>query len=234
MFQVRDVATCNGILWTAFFTVLAVSSAPAEPPDCPGLPISVDVPSNDLRARACDAAGRGLELLASCGLPLQSPIEIRVFDRANSLHDGCLARYDCSEEIIEVLSPDAITGSTPPAHPMAMIDPAQLFSSLIVHELSHALIEQLQCPVAPCLAEHEYIANVMQMSVLSPTARQVILDARPGPPDPDPAQLNDFFAVRDPLGFAATAWRHFQFPGHGCAFVDKLLSGQESLFIRER
>ncbi len=137
---------------------------------------SVDAGDGDLAERICVLASEAAARLATCHLPQLAKVTLQVVDRF--VHDvgSCLGRYEPAEATLEATSPDVYPDLIEPDHPFSRVPIQELFDSVVVHELTHAFLDQ-QCREDPhCVASHEYRAYAMQMQTLSETSRKVILD----------------------------------------------------------
>ncbi|MEX5728845.1 hypothetical protein Ga0609869_002198 [Rhodovulum iodosum] len=216
----------------ASFWLLACGCAVAGALPCSGDPrITVEAERPAIMAAACDAVARARPRLAACHLDQSRPLVIRVVDETQHLDEACLAYYDCRDDSISVSGPDALSRSLKHDSIWARIAPAALFDSLITHELAHAFLDQTECTGVPCYADHEYIAYALQIDGLSPEDRARVLDGHKVRLPVDPMGLNEFTVLSAPGYFAQAAWLHFSAPDNGCAFVEKLIEGTDTLRI---
>lgn len=228
----------HGSLRGAFFAGLAAflsfpGAAAGEGLICPNPMISVVAEDPDLSAQVCAIVDSVRPNLAQCGLNQTAPLTIEVADEPLFIHGDapCLGLFDCAGSRIMVSHPDQLGDILGPDHPFAEIPAADLFASLIAHELSHAFLDQNLGGAELPGAAHEYLAYAMQFGVLPPDVRQRLLDARPINRPIETVELNDTLALGAPSVFALKAWRHFSTPGNGCDFVGKLIRGEVSLAL---
>lgn len=210
---------------------LAALPAAAEEVACPGTVASVDAADPALVGSVCSAVRRASEFLERCGLAVTAPVEIRVSDEPEGLAAGCLGLYECEAQQIRLRPPEAMQ-ELRASFTFEGMDALVLFESIVAHEWAHAAFEHSACGSALCVDNHEYVANVTQVWSLPDEVRLRFLAEHPsdGPVDPD--LLNGFIAAFAPDRFAALAWQHFNEPGNGCAFIEDLTAGRQTLRLR--
>lgn len=182
-----------------------------------------DTPVSD---RACLAAEHAKELLSECGIVQKAAIEIQITEDITSLAPHCMAEYDCATGRIEILSPQQLEQRLVPDTTFSLLPPDALFDSLIVHEMTHALLDQTECAADVCRVDHEYLAYAMQLQSLSPEHRALLVEGRRSRQPVDIEEINPMILAMAPDFFAARAWVHFSAPENGCAIVDALLDGK--------
>jgi len=190
---------------------------------------SVEASDTDMGRRVCTLASEAAAQLAQCHLPQLDRIKLQVVDHFAHIEGYCLGRYEVADAALKVSSPDSYPDLIEPDHVFYNIPVQQLFKSVIVHELSHAILQQQSSDIPHCIANHEYIAYAMQMQSLSPESRQIIVDNAGNTTDVTLEHLNSFIAQAAPMKFAAWSWLHFSGPEGGCDFIEKLVSGEATL-----
>ena len=190
---------------------------------CPAGGVSVIAdPDPDAALELCDLTARAIDELAACSVPLQRTIQIEIVD---TLPDGCVGQYYCGEDRIELLSRDAAQRILDPDGAFSSIDPDAYFYSILVHELTHAALDGMPCPVSDCIASQEYVAYAMQMRSYSPEARAAVL-TRPDFDRPIAAEeINPFIVLMAPEVFIQKVWRHFSQQDDPCSFIGEVVSG---------
>ncbi len=175
-----------------------------------------------LEQHVCDVVGAALPELASCNLPLTAPLSIEVID---DLPGDCVGMYHCGEERIEILSLDDTAAVRSADSPLRDLDDAAFHDSVIVHELAHALHDQVPCPLESCIVSAEYVAYTMQVRSLTPDAIAAFEERGgiEGRVSRDDLTLMMLFMA--PHRFSATAWAHFTQRPDGCAYIGQIMSG---------
>ena len=207
------------------------TGALAETVVCSESLVSVTAPNASRAQSVCTTVMATLPKLAQCDLQLSHPLSITVLNDLPGVSDTCFGYYVCDGHRIFVRSPGGIAEITQLSRLYKDIAPEVVFDSIVVHEVSHAAFEQTACEDALCLANHEYVAYVMQMWSFPLVVRQKIVEQFGQDEPVEPIRLNDLIAVIAPEKFAALAWQHFNQPGNGCDFVGALVTGNVSLEI---
>lgn len=201
----------------------------AEPLLCPGGEVTVDAPDHVNAALVCELVEDVRPTLAACGLEQSAPLTIHLVAEMTHTTAPMVGSYTAGRNEIRLTHPDHLSEVISPVHPFARLEPALVFRSLVAHELSHAFLDQAECTRQRCVAEHEYVAYAMQLSVLPPEARDLVIGDYATDKTFGVEILNDFIAQADPLFFASRVWEHFSRPGNGCDFIRKIQSGEGDL-----
>lgn len=214
----------------------SIASASSEERICPGTRAEVGSVADTDRAHVCGAAVAAESALAKCRISPRRPYTIRFFSDVRNPQGNCIfGQFRAGEKdvaaIVHLEASAALVASIPDGEPMSVyrkLPATELHHSLIVHEVSHAIVHQ-NLAVAPCHAVHEYIAAVAQISALSDESRRVYLEAFAGEDRYTTEMFNDIVLAMNPARYAAAAYRHFHLPENGCAFVRRLLADHNAL-----
>lgn len=186
-------------------------------------------------AHVCEAASSAERELARCNMTASRPYTIRLVPDIRDHFGSCIfGRFRSNPHIALVLgrpAAEALVASIPDDEPMSVLRSLpldDLHRSLIVHEVTHAIVHQ-SLRVAPCHAIHEYIAAVVQLGTLSQRSRDAYLARFAGEDVFTEAMFNDIVQAMNPARFAAAAYRHFHQPGKGCNFVRRLLNDPDTV-----
>lgn len=101
-----------------------------------------------------------------------------------------------------------------------------MYSSLVTHEVSHAVASCNFKISEPTVQANEYIAYVAMFAMMNPVLRARILDANPGVGFESGRKINEIIYLFDPMRFGVEAYRHYLKKGNGDAFLLKTLSGK--------
>lgn len=197
----------------------------------PGTTVTTSEPA--LARRVCNVISNAVPKLDSCLLAQLPPIEISIVEQLPASHSDCFAIYDCNNSRMEILAPDKIALCLVPGNFFHTLDPDVLFDSVIVHELTHAYVDQPVSQEILSYVEQEYLAYAMQFGFLPEIDRVEILRAQEGREPVTLEELNTTVLMMAPDVFGQKAWRHFVSPGNGCAFVQKIISGEIDLIKEE-
>ncbi len=214
----------------------AIASASSADRTCPGTSAEVGSIAEADRGRVCDAAEKAEATLAKCQILPKRPYVVRLIADVRNAYGNCIfGQFRAGEkDVAAIVDPDTaatLVASIPDGEPMSVyrkLPATELHHSLIVHEISHAIVHR-NLAVAPCHAVYEYIAAVAQISSLSDASRRTYLEAFAGEDRYTTEMFNDLVLAMNPARYAAAAYRHFHLPEHGCAFVHRLLKDHNAL-----
>ncbi|MBS0123860.1 DUF6639 family protein [Thetidibacter halocola] len=186
----------------------------------------VAAPSASDLSDACVAVHAALPVLTSLGLELRQPVRIEVTQTLDLAPGICVAFYSSSERKVQLLPTDCLAEQPGRAKAFPEMTADLLFQSLIVHELTHALVEQgLAGRFLPRVA-HEYLAYAIQLLALPETERSRILAKADISGPIDLAEVSEAILGLSPLRFAALSWLHFADNGGDAALVRRIVEGE--------
>ncbi len=225
------LATWRGLGAAAIVLAALSGPAPADPVVCNVAGVTVDAESLETRDTVCRIVEEALPLLASCHLRLDGSLAFIISDDLPIEAPHCLGYYTCAERTIRLRPAAGMTQTLTPESAYSKLDPGLLFESIVVHELTHALYEDIRCPSDACRSGHEYVATAMQMSWLPEAARDDIVARYPLEHPVGQALLSPLIAGLAPQRYAAVVWQHFSEGRNGCDFVGRLSRGEVSLSV---
>ncbi len=205
------------------------ADAGAAPLECTGAMVTVAAPGAALAERLCAVAARATAQFHVCGMVQTEPVHVEVLDCPLPGDPDCAGRCDCRGNRIALAVPGRIIEALGEGHPFAAMPAADLYDSLLVHELAHAFAYQTRGGPLTSVAATEYVAYAMQFEFLPAAVRDAFVAAHPVARPVRPVALNDVILAFSPGIFAVKAWLHFRQPGNGCGFVRGLLDGTVSL-----
>jgi hypothetical protein len=178
------------------------------------------------RTLICRAAGQVQQFFGRLGIDPGAAIRVQLAEQPPDQELRHIGRYTFLDRQITLLSyastrqhvaPDMLFGS-----PM---DEA-LYTSVVVHELAHAIADQhfRQRP-APRVVQ-EYIAYAAQLSTIDPALREAILGRFNRRGFSDICDMSTTYYGLDPSGFGTCVFRHFRQLENPGVFVRKLLDGE--------
>ena len=207
-------------------TTTALGAAPVA---CDNGLVTVTGGTPEIAARVCAASDGALGLFGQCGQILAEPVEVRLIPETDS---GCFGLFHCGESRIDLLVPEAMAEKRRADSIFAHIPIERFFDSIVVHEMSHALYDQVPCPQTYCMATSEYLAYSYQIASLSDADRapfeDIVADAETVPRD----MINSFILMMAPDRFASAAWTHLNQRDDQCAWIEGIFS-QVILFDHE-
>ncbi|MDU8911884.1 DUF6639 family protein [Aestuariicoccus sp. MJ-SS9] len=212
-------------LWAAAATV-----ASAEETLCETAGLVVEGGTSASRDRVCRIAAREIPELATCNVAVPEGVTLRFED---ILPEGCMGIFHCGEALINLLPPDLMAERREPDGAFAGVPDEAYFNSVVVHELTHAAYDGVECPLNDCLATSEYVAYAMQVRSLPTEARTAFEAASAFDQRVARDELSAMYYAFAPDRFAQKAWLHFTQRDDGCEFIGQILDGAV-FFDRER
>ena len=196
--------------------------------------LSVEAPTPETAALACDAAVEAARRITACGLSQTRPVRIVLVDRI--VHDtaSCLAAYDCSADVIQVTDPSFIPAAVGDRAPYALLPADVVFQALLAHELAHALLAQSSRGADLALVDTEYVAAVMELESIAPEWRDVYIAAAPVSLPPKIGLISAIIYGFEPRKFAVNAWQFFRAEPDGCARIRAIAAGSYSFADQPR
>ena len=216
------------------FSIIAFASLAVplfgEEVTCKLSEVQVDAARSEDAEMVCEAVQAAETLFRECRLPgAPSGLRIEVVDE---IRQGCVALYHCGENWIEVLSPDAMQKQRLPGSAFALLGIEDYFRSVIIHELSHAVFDDVPCPFENCIAAAEYIAYALQVMSLAPEQIEMFEKRAGLDRKISRDELNAMYLFLAPNKFAQKAWAHVSQRENPCAFLGQVIDGTV-LFDRE-
>jgi hypothetical protein len=181
-------------------------------------------------AHACEAWRRvsGF-LIERYGLRVAAPIELHFAERVEVPFGPerlrVLGYHDRATRATHVTSMTAAWLREPDRLMFGQPVDEELHTSLVVHELTHAVLKDNYRAAAPGLACDEYLAAVVQFATMRPATRDRILAAYEPGDFATLAEITDACFLLAPHDFGVRAWRHFAREGHAY-MVEAILSGR--------
>ena len=190
--------------------------------------MSVVAASVDMADRTCRIASEAKAVITACGLVQSRPVRIELVSALEHASRACLGSYDCDAGLVRVVAPGQLVEAVGGVPPYALLPEDVLFRALLTHELAHALLEQSSPGVALSLADHEYVAAVMELETMAPDWRAVYIAAAPVGLPPRVGLISGVIYGFEPRKFAVNAWRFFRAEPDGCARIRDIAAGRFS------
>lgn len=196
---------------------------------CASLSVDVTSESVEVSRQVCGIADRAIADLAKCGLTPLRPVRIDVVKSLGNSRGNPLALFEAATGRVRILDPSLVSRQIAKGSAYTLLPLGDLYQSLVVHELAHALFEQHRPPGQKNRIAHEYVSYAMQFAALSDTSRNILLDRFPANRPVEIPELNLFVAEIAPIRFGTRVWRHFSMPENGCDFMRRILNGEPVL-----
>lgn len=213
----------NWLAAAVFILTLSPVGSFAVTLSCQELDITVTAPDAELANRVCARAAASLDLLASCQLQQTDPFSISVSPILPPGFGRCFGVFHCNDDLVEVLTPDALSEAVQLSGSFTNLPVEVLFDSLVTHEVSHVLAFQSTVGAPRTAVEVEYIAYALQMQSLPEDDRNAFVEAHPVTEPVALMGLNSIILSFSPEVFAVKAWTHYHQEGNGCEFIHGIL-----------
>ncbi len=197
---------------------------------CSGSPLRITYSVEVDRERACEAWRRVAGfLIVERNLRVTGPIALAFAERVEidlgAERARVLGHYDRVRRIVRITSAEAAWLREPDRLLFSLPIDAELHTSLIAHELAHAVLLDNFRVAVPGRTCGEYMAYVVQIATMAPATRERVLAAYPAGDFDSPARITEVCHLMNPHGFGVRAFRHFVREGHRY-MLDQILSGQ--------
>ncbi len=202
----------------------------AEALSCGAEMVLVQTENSELHQRVCKVVMTALPRLESCNLRLHRPIVIGFNDEISPSSIDCFGIYHTGKNQIELLTPEAFHSAHLKSDYCSGIPETDHFESIVVHELTHALLDQVPGGTTDYAVDQEYIAYAMQLEMMQKPVRDQFLSDI-GLSTPIAAErINEFVLMFSPSVFAASSWLHFSSSENGCDLVGEIIRGEQTLW----
>ena len=176
----------------------------------------------------CSAAENTYAFLTKAGLNNRPQIEVYVVDDVKELPSSnhYLGMYEKQLKRVTVLSHNSFINHFKDLDFCGIRFSRELHSSLVVHEIAHAIVHANLNNKNISIAAEEYIAYTTQFALLPDEIRIKILTRINNKGFGHEREISSLFYQLNPRVFAVKAYRHFLRPENGKRFYNKLISGQ--------
>lgn len=236
--MLKQVTVCAALFAGAIICSLLAQRALSRPADtgaqerCAEVPVDVAAPSPRDRVLACSAAKHGLSLLSSCGISLRRLLQIEIMkELRHPTGLPVLGFFDAKHERALIAQYEDVS-SLVQGTPYVVLPQPELYRSLIIHEVVHAVMHQNLRRKALSLAAYEYPAYVLQIASFPATVRDRFLQTVGRSSHHTDFLFNDSVLLMDPFVFAARAYQHFRSAAKGCDHLVALLEGEAAFILR--
>lgn len=204
-------------------TAAAASQARAEDTalwGCPGTRVTVRSSHFGEAQRVCAAALAPIAFLGRCGFHQKRDVTITAADDVYLLSAvKTVGDYLPGTGRVRVMSNAGFARYRPAAIAQVQVPVADLYSSVVAHEIAHAIFhdatEHLDLP----RTAHEYVAYAVQVSTLPESVRSAAERSESKAAGSNLFAFSHFLLMADPERFGLIAWEHFNRPENGCAFL---------------
>ncbi|OOZ13455.1 hypothetical protein BOW35_10430 [Solemya velum gill symbiont] len=211
------------------FLLLTCSVAVAEEPlVCPNANATVSGMNTADFVMVCEAVADTAKLMSSLGFNTSAHLEIEILDDASrSLHPiPIIGLFNAKVRRVEIVDYATHLAGTRLGRPFGLPPSRELHYSFIVHEVSHAYTHENTRFTRLSTVAHEYIAYVVQFSMMPAELRESILDRIDVPAFTCDEEISEVYLNLNPSYFAVKSWRHFIKLENGKAYINAILNGE--------
>jgi hypothetical protein len=177
-------------------------------------------------AAVCPAVKIAVCFWAESGLSISLPLQVKIVDSLASVHGvGKYGQYRAQPDLIEILSYEATGRMLGNKSMFGVSFNEEIYSSFVIHEVTHAIVHLNFLSFTPSFVAHEYIAYVAQLATMSGGTRRKILKWAPVEGFTDEHEISWTYLGLNPEYFAIKSYLHYMRPENGQAFIQRLLSG---------
>ena len=200
----------------------------AHPARCPCTNVLVYAEKQSDINIVCKAATDTVSFMAEAGLDVQGAVDIHLTEKIEILpqKNSYLGVYKHQVREIHILSYECCEQLYKDDCCCGVGLSRELHTSIIVHEIAHALTVDLLENQKGRIAAAEYIAYTTQFSLMPDKLREKILTEIANEGFTKEVEITSLFHDLSPSVFAVKAYRHFIRPGNGKRFYNKLISGK--------
>ena len=214
----------------AVLVALAYLTAPAHAASCASGLVEVEADDAGTVGLVCKAVDEVLTFLGNCGMQLQRPFAVEIIEELpQDKTPHYLGYYDHEAKRVVVLDFDLCSASDRSGGSFQLPMSLGLYRSLLIHEITHAVIAQHWSGLGRRRVGHEYAAYAIQLATMGERLRSRILARFPHDVPVDDVELSELYLDLSPSDFAVKAYLHFGMPVNGCGYLRRLLRGEQTL-----
>lgn len=205
-----------------------VAAVEAPPPYCRAIFVDLEsVPSKD-QGLVCDGVEKAYAFFRTHGVEVKRPIHIRLHKNGIKNHPAHIGLYGAKKDYIDLLTSKHAQDLCARLQPFDMQMNEPLYVSFVVHEVTHAIVDQNLKSRPSSLIVHEYLAYVAQLATMEERPQAEILQRYDLAPFTGLADMSPIYYGLNPSAFAVKAFRHYQSLPEQSRFIQNLLSGDIS------
>jgi hypothetical protein len=191
---------------------------------CPAVPVHVVPASAKDQTLVCNAADKAHGFFRSHGIEIKRQIHIRLHQEEIQNHENHIGLYHAKKDLIDMVTLDHARHQCSEKPPFDIQMNEGLYSSFVVHEISHAIADQ-NFGGTQSLIVQEYLAYVTQFSTMEPNVRSKILQEYSVAPFAGVDDMSLTYYELDPNAFGVKVFLHYQSLADKSGFIQGLLSG---------
>lgn len=219
----------GSVVWSVICALaLLPTPSAADELRCPGAPIVVVANKSEVAMAAiCAPSVWTHAFFAQCGMVQERELTLEVVARVtHPLGLPVIALFDASRWRIKISTFEVTQTLILPRSIYRKLATRDVYDSLIVHEVTHAIFRELVGRRRLPLAAHEYVAYAIQVASLPAKTRDAFLSSFPAQTPKDFRRFNEIYLGMSPLRFAANAYRHLFQDDQYCETIGRVARGE--------
>ena len=201
---------------------------------CAEAPVHVTTATSNERRLVCSAAESAVRLLGRCDIAPRRSFRVQITNEIrHPFGDAIFGYFDAKHERV-LVRPHENFWSLAQGTPFGELPQHEIYKSIIVHEIVHAVVHQNMKRPATSQAAYEYSAYALQIETLPPDVRSAFLRLVADRGNGSEFLFNDIVLQADPFFFAARVYAHFKASPDGCAHLRALLEGDAAFILATR
>ena len=194
---------------------------------CADIAVSVQSASSADAQRVCTAAKISADVLSTCGLSLRRLIDVEVTDKVYLLSgESKWGEFLSGASRVRVLSSAMHQELARSAFDKTKVPLEEHYSSIVAHEIAHAIFYDHTVGLDLPQTAHEYVAYILQMKAFSVETLKHILDREQRIYTSNLFVFSHFLMFADPDRYGVIAYIHFTHPDNGCEFLKNVMLGK--------
>jgi hypothetical protein len=206
---------------------IALTPAAADEINCPASRIVVMTSGQDVsRAKVCAPAVWARAFFERCGIIQRRKLTLEIVNRVtHPLGVPVIATFDATRWRARISNFEATLALILPKSVYRKLPFRDVYDSLVVHEVAHAIFREHVGGRRIPVTAHEYVAYAIQIASMPQETRDLLLSSFPLQTSKDLARFNDIYLAMRPLRFAANAYRHLFRNERYCETIARIASG---------
>jgi hypothetical protein len=195
------------------------------PSNCRAIFVDLDSVSSKDQALVCDGVEKAYAFFRHHGIEIQRQIHFKLHKTGIKNHPAHIGLYGAKKDYIDLLTLEHAKDQCAKLRPFGMQMNETLYVSFVVHEVTHAIVDQNLKSRPSSLIIHEYLAYVAQLATMEVHSQKEILQRYDLEPFTGLEDMSPIYYGLNPSAFGVKAFRHYQSLTEHSRFIQNLLTG---------